>query len=135
MSQENVKVVRTLLERWNAGDRSPSRLAEHCDPAIELVSPLSSVYGDPYRGHAGIEDWLRDLDEAFAQWRISLEDLRVVGNAVIVTGRVHGRGRESGIDFEMPFAMVAYFGTDHLITRVRIYPDASEALEAVGLRE
>jgi hypothetical protein len=33
MSQEKIAIVRTLYERWNAGDRGG--IAEYCDPAIE----------------------------------------------------------------------------------------------------
>jgi hypothetical protein len=64
MSQENVEIVRALVDHWNMGVRSA--LTEYLDPAVELESPLSSVSGTPYRGHAGIEQWTRDLDEQFS---------------------------------------------------------------------
>ena len=40
MSQENVGLIRTLIERWNAGDRSIA--TEFLDPAVELESPFAS---------------------------------------------------------------------------------------------
>jgi hypothetical protein len=54
---------------------------------------------------------------------------------VISIGSVHGRGRASGIIFELPMAWVSDFGEDRRITRVRIYVDVSEALRDVGLTE
>lgn len=94
--------------------------------------PLSGV---PYRGHAGIQQWTLDVDEQFAEWRLELEDVREVGDAVIAIGGVHGRGRASGIVVEFSAATIASFGADGRITRVRIYLDVSEALKAVGLEE
>jgi ketosteroid isomerase-like protein len=133
MSQENVEIVRALVDHWNAGVRSV--LTEYLDPAVELESPLSSVSGEPYRGHSGIEQWVRDVDEQFAEWQIDLDDVRGVGNTVIAVGSVHGRGRGSGIEFDQPSAIVAAFGSDHRITRARIYADVDAAREAVGLSE
>jgi hypothetical protein len=52
MSQRNLEAVRALLAGWNA---------------VELESPFSSVVGEPYRGYAGIEQWMHDLDEQFAE--------------------------------------------------------------------
>jgi len=132
MSQD-VQTMYALVERWNAGERGLDVVAEYCDPTIEYESPFSSVVGEPYRGHEGIEQWTHDIDEQFAEWRWSLEDVREVGDAVIAIGGVHGRGRASGVVLEFPSAAVAYFGTDRRITRLRIYLDVSEALKAVGL--
>src|SRR5438874_1250690 len=127
MSRENVEVVRALVEHWNAGVRSV--LTEYLDPAVELESPFSSVSGPPYRGHAGIEEWTRELDEQFSVWRLRLDDVREVGNTVIAVGSVHGRGRASGIVFDQPSAVVAAFGSDHRISRARIYADVDAALK------
>jgi ketosteroid isomerase-like protein len=133
MSQENVEIVRALVDNWNAGVRS--LVAEYFDPAVEWESPLSSVFGEPYRGHAGIEQWVRDVDEQFAEWQIDLDAVRDVGNTVFATASIQGRGRASGIAFELAPAIVARFGSDGRITRARIYLDVNEALEAVGLSE
>ncbi len=135
MSQENVELVRALVGLWNAGERSVSALAQYCDAAAELESPLSSVVGEPYRGHIGMERWLVDLDEQFADWRISLEDVRDVGDQVVSIGTVDARGRSSGIPLQFRSATVLDFGANRLITRVRIYADVDEALRAVGLEE
>jgi ketosteroid isomerase-like protein len=131
MSQKNVEVVRALAEQWNAGIRSvPTELL---DPAVEWESPFSSVVGEPYRGYAGIEQWMRDVDEQFAGWRIDVPDVREIGSQVIQIGTVQGRGRASSVPIQLPFAMVMHFGHDDRITRARIYLDVNEALEAVGL--
>ncbi len=133
MSQENVEILRALADQWNAGVRSVP--TEHFDPAVEVESPFSSVSGEPYRGYAGVEQWVRDIDEQFAEWRIDLDDVREARNSVIAIATIRGRGRASGIAFQFSPAMVAWFGSDDRITRGRIYLDVNEALEAVGLSE
>jgi hypothetical protein len=135
MSQENVEIVRALVDHWNGGERDLTTIAAYFDPAIELESPFSSIAGGPYQGHAGMEQWARDVDEQFAEWWISLGDVREVGSAVIAISRVHGRGRASGVVLDFPSAVVAYFGSTHLMTRARIYLEVAEALKAVGLEE
>jgi ketosteroid isomerase-like protein len=133
MSRTNAEAILEITERWNAGDRT--HIAEYCDRAVELESPLSSVSGELYRGHAGMEQWMRDLDEQFSEWQVRLDDVREVGTRVIAVGSVHARGRNSGVEFDLPSALVAEFGTDHRITRARIYADVNAAREAVGLME
>jgi len=132
MSRENLEVIRALLERWNSGDRDMRRLAEYLDPAVQLESPLSSVSGEPYRGYPGIARWMRDLDEQFAQFTISAEDIREVGEKVIAIGTIKARGRSSGATLEFPSASVQEFASDHRVRRIHIYADVQEALKAVG---
>jgi hypothetical protein len=133
MSQHNVEIMHAWVARWNAGERSG--LSEYLDPRAELDSPLSSVAGEPYRGYAGFERWLGDLDEQFAQWRVSLEDVRDVGDLVVAIGKVNARGRSSNIDLEFRTAIVVHFGADDRITRARIYATVDDALKAVGLEQ
>jgi|SRR5271166_2585927 len=133
MAQGTVEVFRGLVDRWNAGDRDFQDLPEYFDPAIELVSPFSSVVGEPYRGHAGIERWVSDVDEQFAEWRIDLDDVREIDEQVLAIGTIHARGRTSDIALMFPFASVIHFASDNRVARVHIYPAVGEALEAVGL--
>ncbi len=137
MSQQNVETVRALIGLWNARDRGAlaRSLADYCDPAIELEGPLSSVSGETYRGYAGIERWVLDLDEQFLEWRISIDDVRHEGDQVIAIVTIDARGRASDVALNFPSASVIEFGTDDRVTRVRIYPDVNEALKAVGLEE
>ncbi len=135
MSQENVATVHAIVERWNAGVRDADAIVAYFDPAIELVSPFSSVVGEPYRGHAGIVEWTRDVDEQFSEWRLGLDDTREIGNAVLTWGSVHARGRASGVIVDFSAATIADFGADGRMTRLRIYLDLSEALAALGLEE
>ena len=135
MSQENGEIVRALVDRWNAGERDVTNLHDYLDPAIELESPFASVAGEAYQGYAGIERWVLDLDEQFADWNIGLEDVRQIGSQVITIGMVNARGRASEVALQFPYATVFCFGSDDRMMRIRIYLDVNEALKAVGLEE
>jgi hypothetical protein len=126
-------MVRALFERWNAGDHGVEIFPEYFDPAIELESPFSSVVGEPYRGYAGMERWVSDLDEQFALWSINPHEVREIDNRVIALTTVNARGRASDITLEFPAAGVLDFGADDRLTRIRISLDVAEALKAVGL--
>ncbi len=133
MSQQTVEIVRTLVAHWNAGDRDVLRSLEYLDPSVELEGPLSSLAAEPYRGHGGIERWMRDLDEHFDVWEIDVDDIRQVGKRVVVTATINARGRASGTPLEIGSACIVDFGSDDRVTRVRIYPELQEALKAAGL--
>ncbi len=133
MPRDRLELVRALFERWNTGDHGVEGFSEFFDPAIELESPFSSVVGEPYRGYAGMEQWVADLDEQFTLWSISLDQVREVGNRVLTLTTVRARGRASDIAFEFASAGVLDFGGDDRLIRIHIYLDVDEAIKAVGL--
>ena len=94
MSRENVEAMYALVDRWNTGERD--LVADYCDPTFELQSPFSSVVGEPYRGYAGIEQWAPDVDEQFAEWHISLDEVRQIRQPVIASVASTGGGVPAG---------------------------------------
>jgi ketosteroid isomerase-like protein len=135
MSQENVEIVRTLVALWNAGDRDLTRSIEYLDPSVQLEGPLSSFTAEPYQGYGGIERWMRDLDEQFDLWAIDIDELRQVGDHVVVRAAIKARGRASGAHLDFGSVCIVDFGSDHRVTGVHIYPNVHEALKALGLEE
>jgi hypothetical protein len=135
MSQGNVEVVRALTDRWNTGARDLSAFQRYVNPACELESPFSSLAGEPYRGYEGLERWLRDNDEQFSEWQVEADDVRDVGDQVILIATITAKGRESGVVLRFPIATVFTFGSDRRIWQARIYTEVDDALKAVGLSE
>ena len=61
-------------------------------------------------------------------------EVRELGERVVAIGRLRMRGKESGAETASPMGFVADFKDGKAIL-VRTYLDATEALEAAGLRE
>jgi len=135
VSQKNVETVRAMHALWNAGERGVQDLPRYVHADVELDSPFSSVVGEPYRGYSGIEQWMRDIDEQFAEWSIVPDDLRDIGDRVVSIATVAARARASDFATEFPASCVFDFAPDGRVTRMHIYLDVHEALKAVGLAE
>jgi ketosteroid isomerase-like protein len=87
-----------------------------------------------YRGHGGVRDWFRELDEVVDEIHVEYTDIRDLGDRVIAIGRIRARGRGSGVVTESPLATVSDTRNGKSV-RVRSYLDPDEALEAAGLSE
>ena len=61
------ELVREMVGRWNAGSREVADLASFADPEIELESPFSAIGGEAYDGYAGLDRWMREIDEQCLQ--------------------------------------------------------------------
>jgi ketosteroid isomerase-like protein len=130
---QHVETARMLVRLWNEGVREPP--TELLDPQVELASPFAALHGEPYRGHEGIAQWVRDVDEQFSEWRVEEREVSDVDGAVLSLGTLHGRGRASGIEIDQQFAFVLQFGADDRIARIRIYWDLDAARADLGLPE
>ena len=131
MSQENVKVVRALVEAWNAGDMDAYR--ELYDPdAVMEVTPDWPERG-PFVGRDAVMQQLHQARAAFESDSLEfLSDLVAVGNRVIVRVAWHGVGRGPQSDMEWTNVFTI---RDSRILNVGFFWDHAEALEAAGLSE
>jgi uncharacterized protein len=95
MSEANVELVRTIYERFRAGDS---------DGALSLCGPEIEVHDRPeipdpqvYRGHDGVLSSLRASQAAFTGLDLVPEEFLDAGERVIVVFRFRGKGRGSGL--------------------------------------
>ena len=135
MSQDNVEQTKRAADAYNR--RDVEALLEELDPEVEWHSALSvllSGRATVYRGHGGVRDWFRELDEVVAEVHVEYTNIRDLGDRVIAIGHIRTRGRGSGVVTESPIAMVSDTRNGKSV-RVRSYLDPREALEAAGLSE
>ena len=129
MSQENVEIVRRLIEAFNRRDFDA--MLETGDPEIEVVT----LIGGTYRGHAG---WRQIIDQAAEEvpgFQLVPEELIDVGHhRVVAVTHWGGTGRTSGIAVPDTLGLV-YTLRDGLVVRQESFRNKAEALEAVGLSE
>ena len=135
MSQENVEAFQRGLEAGNRGD--VEALLEELDPAVEWHSALHALLGGEqtvFRGHDGVREMIRDLNEAFGEFQLEMPEIRDLGDRLVAIGHIRARGKGSGAETETPFALVTEIKNGKT-TSVRGYLDPKDALEAAGLSE
>src|SRR5262249_8994858 len=95
MSRENVQVVRRGYEQYNrTGEPDLSML----DP--DVVYDVSRRTFDPriYHGHEGVREFLALIRQQWATMRLEPQDFVDAGDDVVVSVRLVGVGRESGVE-------------------------------------
>jgi ketosteroid isomerase-like protein len=134
MSDENVELAHRIMDALSRRDLS--RLIALSDPDVEWYSLFASLgeKGGVYRGHEGTRQYMSDLGDAWEIMRADVEDGLEVGNVAVLVGRIHYRGRGSGVETESPAGWVLKFRQGNLI-RFRAFREPEQALESVGLRE
>jgi uncharacterized protein len=131
MSQENVEAVRRLYDAFSTGDFA--RALEQAEPDFEWIPPARDIQG-PAQGRDELQRLLRNQEEAYEEFRIEAEELTDHGDQVVAFIRIRGRGRSSGVEFDIRAATVWTFDKGRLV-RGKAYPNRNEALQAAGLSE
>jgi ketosteroid isomerase-like protein len=135
MSQENVELVRAAWRAWERGDMAA--VFAFYDPEIvwdQTHYGAAELLG-LYRGHDGIRRFFREWLAPFESYYAQPEQFIDAENAVVVRIRQGGRGKQSGVDVEMPPYWQVYRLREGKAVRIEIYGDQTEALKAVGLAD
>jgi ketosteroid isomerase-like protein len=88
----------------------------------------------PYHGHEGVKEYLVDTAENFDLYQVDNEEIRDLGDRVLVCDTLRIRGKESGVEVATSTAIVLTFRNGK-IARFEDFGERSKALEAVGLRD
>ena len=131
MSQENVAVVRQLLDAFNRRDWA--EWESHHHPEVEFRDPAELPGGGVHRGIEEIRRFFSELVEN--DWYVEIDDLESVGHdRVLMRGRSVFVGRVSGVPIEDALFQLFVLGEGR-VHRVQVFRSSTEALEAAGLRE
>src|SRR2546430_693573 len=126
------EIVRRAVSAYNRRDLTALKACMGAD--VDLRPPVSFLQGRAYRGHAGIEEWLRDVDESFDGATIDLLETRELPSCVLALAVFHVRGRGSRVELKTDLGLMIEL-EDGLITRWQGYLDHSEAERACRRRE
>ena len=133
MSDENVETCRRAFEGVVRQDTEGA--LPYIDPEIELQSAIvGGAEGNTYRGHEGFRSWMAESAATWEELRLEPDEFRDLGDDVLMIGRLHARGRESGIEIESPIAWLSTVDGGRIV-RARGFLDPQEAFEAAGLAE
>jgi ketosteroid isomerase-like protein len=132
MSLENVEIVRDGYEKFKLTGRF---VAEHVTPSF--IWDMSNFRGWPeqqvYAGPEGAQSFIDEWGGAWDDWELEVDALRDAGERVVALIRQRGRSKATGLPVDMSLAQV-WTLRDGRQTRMDMYSDRSEALEAAGLR-
>jgi ketosteroid isomerase-like protein len=124
MRETNVEIVRSFL-----GAEVDEALT-YADPGI-VWNPIEEL---PTQGHDAVRASLAHWKAEWDDYRLMPEEFLDRGDRVVVTVRLGGRGRGSGVAIDARFYDV-YTLRDGKIVRMDQFTERSEALKAVGLSE
>jgi ketosteroid isomerase-like protein len=131
MSRANVAGAKRIYEARNRWDVD-AVLAE-CDPEVTWQPHLATLGGIPIRGHNGVRDYMRSLQEDWEFFRHEPEEfIDAGGDTVVALLHTYARGRESGVDVDVAVAHVLTFKDGKCMGYVS-YHDREEALR-IALR-
>ena len=106
------------------------------DPTGEFhTAVMAEAGGVPvYHGHDGVRAWLRDLDEVWEELHFEPEAYFELGEQTLTFGVQRGRGRQSGVQVEMPITVVARRRKGRIVYN-KAYVHREEALRDLGVSE
>ncbi len=132
MSEENVQIARLMGEYFNSGDREA--FGELFAPDAEIIPLRAALEGTVYGGPSSAADFWADTDESWETLAFDPDEIRDLGDRVLLIGRLRGKGRQTGVEVDSRIGAIVSFA-DGKVTRFQTYATVAEALEAAGLRE
>lgn len=126
MSELQLLLVKRLYECFNRRDEAC--IVELCDEGLEffpVVTAEAVGREAPYRGAAGLRDYLADVAKVWEELQISPSEVEVRGATMLVRGRVYARSRELGIR-DVPVAWIWEVRDGHFV-RGEVFPDPEQA--------
>jgi len=133
MSQENLRLAHEVMVAFEQGELS--RLIGMTDPDVEWRSAFAvAERGGAYRGHEGMRRYVRDMDDAWEVVYLDVDDELAVGDLVVLVGRIHYRGKGSGVEAEAPAGYVIKFREGKVVF-FGPFREPEQALEGLVSRE
>jgi ketosteroid isomerase-like protein len=129
VSRENLELFWRTVEAFNSGDVEGAVRA--CHPDVEFLPQRAAIQG-PLHGHDGIRAFFADNAESLDLFVTDYDEVRDLGDRMLAFGSIRIRGKGSGLETDIPSALVLEF-RDGKLVRLQDYRDRPAALEAAGL--
>lgn len=122
-------MVARLFEAF--GRRDLAATLALLDPAIVFQPMTAEVTraGQPYRGHDGIRQYMKDVEDHWDELTVHPVQIRAAGRAVVALGLVSGSGPVGSFE-DVPTTWVVKFKGD-LVVRAQIFSDARHVVGAL----
>jgi ketosteroid isomerase-like protein len=129
---DNLAAAREVLA--TLGERDADKLIALSHPDVEWYSLFALSEKGVYRGHEGTRRYMRDLNDAFEisrATRTEVHDALAIGDIVLLVGRIHYRGKGSGVESTSRVGWTLKFRQGKLV-RFRAFRDPEQVLEGLG---
>jgi ketosteroid isomerase-like protein len=131
MSQENIEVVRRAISAIN--ERDVDAYLALCQPDFELINQLTPIEGSN-RGENGIRSFFDAIHEGTTRFEMEVERLRPLDDNRVLGYLTLQMESERG--YQRTQALTNLYELEAgKLSRVRVFNDRAEALEAAGLSE
>jgi len=136
MSQENVEVVREVVDAVNRGDPDAFIACLRPDVVWEERTDAWPGFRGVYRGRAEAREWFEVVVlEVWESFHIEIEEITEASDGRVFFGTlITARGGGSGVETEIRAWGVLWLA-DGKIARRQVFWTRDEALAAAGLRE
>jgi ketosteroid isomerase-like protein len=131
MSQQNLEVVKRAISAIN--ERDVDAYLSVCTPDFELINPVAAIEG-PNRGEEGVRSFFEGISEAARKFELEVERLEPLGGDRVLARLTLHLETKGGYLQRQPITNL-YEIEDGRLSRVRVFFDRAEALEAAGLSE
>jgi ketosteroid isomerase-like protein len=124
----DIDVVKATFAAFSARDLDAA--LAHSDPEIEFWTVTGERAGrtGPYRGHAGLREYFRDVANMWEELRLTPREFRAVGDLVLVTGKVSARSRSRTVTGSTGWVWRVRNGK---VVYAHVYASAADAIAAL----
>jgi ketosteroid isomerase-like protein len=124
----DIDVVKAMFAAFAARDLEAVLALAHADIEFNAVTGEHAGRTDPYRGHEGMRQYLRDVASVWEELRLTPREFRGYGDLVLVTGKVSARSRSRTISGSTGWIWRV---RDGKVVFGRVYLSAADATEAI----
>src|SRR3954453_18812718 len=124
MLTEGEREIRESFGAFNRRDAERMIAVTHAES--EMFPFRAQLEGQPYCGHQGVRDFIRDMYEDWSSFAVKVDEIQELRDRVLAIGRIEGVSRGSGVEVSGEAGFLFEF-RDGLIWRVVSYSDPEEA--------
>jgi ketosteroid isomerase-like protein len=132
MSEANVDIVRRYYEEWNDGGIDAARA--FWSDEIEWHDAPEMPDSGVYQGAESVAAHFRDLSGVLGEMEVHVDRVFPAGDEVLVLLLVHLDAQRGGLLLDGPIYETVRV-EDGKISRIRLFLDEQNAIEAAGLSE
>ena len=111
---DDVAAVREFFAAFVRRDADALAAAMADDGVFQPLSTDAAPRG-AYLGPEGMRTYLRDLEETWRQFDVTVSEMQEVDGHVLVTGRIYARARASSLVADDPVAFVWQVRDGHVV--------------------